>query len=56
LEKRNGQPNDYPKYKDVIAQITPVGDTSYQPAPLTTYEKDMKKKGAKIIEPQPAKK
>lgn len=36
---RDGHPTDYPKYKDEIAQITPVGDTSYEPAPLTTDEK-----------------
>ncbi len=35
---------EYEKYKVEIAQITPVGDTTYQPAPLTTYEKDQLKK------------
>jgi hypothetical protein len=47
LPLRNGQPNDYPKYKDEIAQITPVGDTSYNPAPLTTDEKKAEAKAAK---------
>lgn len=31
--------DDYVKYKDLVATITPVGDTSYQPAPLTNIEK-----------------
>lgn len=35
---------EYGKYKAEIAQITPVGDSTYQPAPLTTYEKDQLKK------------
>ncbi len=35
---------EYEKYKAEIAQITPVGDSTYQPAPLTTYEKDQLKK------------
>ncbi len=34
---RNIRP-DFQKYKDVVAQITPVGDTSYQPAPPTIDE------------------
>ena len=38
---------DFQKYKDEVAQITPVGDTSYQPAPPTTLEKDMEKKAEK---------
>jgi len=38
---------DYQKYKDEIAQITPVGDSTYQPAPLTTFEKDLMKKEKK---------
>lgn len=36
---------EYDKYKAEIAQITPVGDASYQPAPLTTFEKNPGKKG-----------
>jgi hypothetical protein len=39
--------SDFEKYKDEVAQITPVGDSSYQPAPLTTFEKDMEKKSKK---------
>ena len=42
---------DYAQYKDAIAQITPVGDTTYQPAPLTEAEKDAKKKGTKVKSP-----
>jgi hypothetical protein len=38
---------DYTKYKDEIAQITPVGDTSYNPAPLTTDEKNLMERVAK---------
>ncbi|HTC20797.1 MAG TPA: hypothetical protein VK859_08115 [bacterium] len=38
---------DFAKYKDEVAQITPVGDSSYQPAPPTTLEKDMEKKAKK---------
>jgi len=34
-------PETNEKYKAETAQITPVGDTSYQPAPLTPYEKKM---------------
>jgi hypothetical protein len=30
---------DYEKYRDVVAQITPVGDSTYQPAPPTNAEK-----------------
>jgi hypothetical protein len=44
---RNGQPNDYPKYQAEIAQITPVGDTSYYPAPMTAEEKAAQDKAAK---------
>ncbi len=40
MTERNQQPNDYEKYKAEIAAITPVGDTSYQPAPPTTFEKE----------------
>ncbi len=47
LELRNGKPNDYYKYKDEIAQITPVGDTSYNPAPMTNDEKAATDKAAK---------
>ena len=47
LPTRNGKPNDYLKYKDEIAKITPVGDTTYQPAPLTPLEKNPPKKAAK---------
>ena len=38
---------DYEKYKNEVAQITPVGDTSYQPAPPTALEKDLLKKKPK---------
>lgn len=38
---------EYEKYKAEIAQITPVGDSTYQPAPLTTFEKDLQKKPGK---------
>ncbi len=38
---------EFAKYKDEVAQITPVGDSSYQPAPPTTFEKDMEKKAKK---------
>lgn len=38
---------EYEKYKAAVAQITPVGDGGYSPAPLTTYEKNMKKKPQK---------
>jgi len=31
---------DYQKYAAQVAQITPVGDSSYQPAPPTTIEKN----------------
>lgn len=30
---------DFQKYAAEVAQITPVGDTSYEPAPLTPMEK-----------------
>lgn len=30
---------EFEKYRKEVEQITPVGDTTYQPAPLTTYEK-----------------
>ena len=32
---------EYEKYKAEVAQITPVGDSSYIPAPLTPYEKEL---------------
>jgi hypothetical protein len=35
---------DYEKYKSVIASITPVGDSTYSPSPLTTDEKKAVKK------------
>ena len=38
---------EYEKYKAEVAQITPVGDSTYQPAPLTQIEKDMQKKAKK---------
>jgi len=31
---------DFEKYRAEVAQITPVGDTSYRPAPPTTQEKE----------------
>ncbi len=39
---------EYEKYKAEVAQITPVGDTSYVPAPLTPYEKELLQKQKKI--------
>ena len=38
---------EYEKYKAEVAQITPVGDTTYTPAPLTTFEKSLLKKEGK---------
>lgn len=38
---------EYEKYKAEVAQVTPVGDTTYQPAPLTTAEKEQNKKPSK---------
>ena len=35
---------DYQKYKDLIAQITPTGDPTYNPAPPTDMEKKAMKK------------
>jgi hypothetical protein len=35
---------DFEKYKQEITQITPVGDITYNPAPLTTIEKNVAKK------------
>lgn len=35
---------EYAKYQPALAQITPVGDSSYNPAPPTNFEKDMMKK------------
>ena len=35
---------DYEKYKAEIAQITPTGDPTYNPAPLTDVEKKQAKK------------
>jgi hypothetical protein len=37
---------EFAKYQSEVAQITPVGDTSYNPAPETTLEKDLQKKAA----------
>jgi hypothetical protein len=31
---------EYEKFKAVVSQITPVGDTAYNPAPLTSFEKE----------------
>lgn len=45
---RQTRASEYEKYKAEVAQITPVGDTTYTPAPLTTFEKDMAKKGKKV--------
>jgi hypothetical protein len=45
---RQTRASDYMKYQTEVAQITPVGDSSYQPAPPTTLEKSLsspKKKG-----------
>lgn len=39
---------EYAKYQAEVAQITPVGDSTYNPAPLTTFEKNPPKKGAKV--------
>lgn len=44
---RDGHPTDYAKYKDEIATITPVVDTTYEAAPLTTDEKAAQAKAAK---------
>jgi hypothetical protein len=41
---------DYPMYKDLVAQITPVGDTTFQPAPLTAAEQGVLK-GPKAKKP-----
>ncbi len=38
---------EYGKYQAEVAQITPVGDTTYQPAPLTATEQGMLKKSKK---------
>jgi hypothetical protein len=38
---------DYPKYAAEVAQITPVGDSSYQPSPQTMQEKNPPKPGKK---------
>ena len=35
---------DYAKYKDEIAQITPVGDITYEPAPVSAAELKAEKK------------
>jgi len=35
---------EYEKYKAAVVQITPVGDTTYHPAPQTTLEKGGAKK------------
>jgi hypothetical protein len=37
---------EYGKCKAAVAAITPVGDVSYQPAPLTPMEKEFQKKTA----------
>ncbi len=39
---------EYAKYQAEVAQITPVGDSTYNPAPLTNFEKNPPKKGAKV--------
>ena len=44
---RQTRPSEYEKFKGVVSQITPVGDTSYAPAPLTTFEKEPEKKTKK---------
>ena len=38
---------EFEKYKAQVAQITPVGDSSYIPAPLTTAEQEILKKEEK---------
>jgi hypothetical protein len=38
---------EYEKYKAEVAQITPVGDSSYIPAPPTTFEKEPPQKQQK---------
>ena len=38
---------EYEKYKAEVVQITPVGDSTYQPAPLTTFEKEPPQKQQK---------
>jgi hypothetical protein len=44
---RQTRADEYEKYKAEVAQITPVGDTTYNPAPPTTQEKEPAKKGKK---------
>lgn len=44
---RQTRAGDYEKYKAEVAQITPVGDSTYQPAPPTTLEKNLQKKAKK---------
>jgi hypothetical protein len=46
-DMRKLHPEVFEKYKNVIAQITPVGDRSYQPAPPTTMEKQQNSKSRK---------
>ena len=41
---RQTRADEYNKYKAELAQITPVGDTTYQPAPPTTDEKSSQTK------------
>lgn len=38
---------DYQKYKAEIAQVTPTGDITYDPAPPATEDKEMAKKSKK---------
>ena len=44
---RQTRADEYEKFKAELAQITPVGDTTYMPAPLTTAEKEPPKKTSK---------
>lgn len=38
---------EYEKYRAEVAQITPVGDSTYQPAPAIVVQQTNKKKGSK---------
>ena len=43
---RQTRAGEFEKFKAQVAVITPVGDTSYQPAPPTAAEKDFQNKPA----------
>jgi hypothetical protein len=48
-DMRKLYPDIYQKYKSEVDAITPVGDSTFQPAPLTPQEKDYYAKKAKAI-------